>query len=456
MKKFFFLFFCAVPLALSAQQTNQDSLFIAQLYSSMLTDGEAYEDLRFLCKNIGHRLAGSEQAMRAIEWGENVLKEAGCDRVYLMPVEVPHWTRGQQEIGYILDGKEAESIPVKALGGSVGTGGKLTAPVIMVKSIEELQALSNEAVKGKIVFINKPMNPALINTGAAYGGAYDIRSKGASESAKKGAVACLIRSLSTADDRFPHTGAMAYEEGVAKIPAAALSTVDAYKLSQLILEKKEISFSLEMDCVAYDRVIQYNVIGEITGKENPNQYIVVGGHLDSWDIGEGAHDDGAGIVQSIEIMRTFKRLNYVPNHTVRCVLFINEEFGNDGGETYASVAKEKSEEHLAAIESDGGGFSPRGFNMDGSDAQLARLESWIPMLESYGVYFVKRGWSGVDISPLKNGRTALYGLSVDPQRYFDYHHSDNDRFENVNKRELLLGSATMASLIYLIDLYGVQ
>lgn len=454
MKKIILFYFFFSPVVIFSQ--NNDSLFISNIYSSMLTEGKAYEDLHFLCKNIGHRLAGSDEALQAIHWGEQVLKDAGCDRVFLMPVSVPHWTRGKKEIGLIIDGSTEQAVPIKALGGSVGTNGRITAQVIMVRSIEELQALDDKEVKGKIVFLNKPMNAALINTGAAYGGAYDIRSKGASESAKKGAVACIIRSLSTAEDRFPHTGSMSYSEGVAQIPAAALSTLDSHYLSKLIQEKKNITFSLEMDCQAFDRVTQYNVIGEITGSENPEEYIVVGGHLDSWDIGEGAHDDGTGIVQSIEIMRTFKRLNYKPKHTVRCVLFINEEFGNDGGETYASVALEKSEKHLAAIESDGGGFSPRGFNMDGTDEQLARLQSWIPLMETYGIHFVKRGWSGVDIAPLKNGRTALYGLSVDPQRYFDYHHSDNDRFENVNKRELLLGSATMGTLIYLIDQYGTN
>ena len=454
MKRIALFLFAFFPHIIYSQ--NNDSIFISSIYTSMLTEGKAYDDLHHLCKQIGHRLAGSEQAMQAIYWGEQVLKDAGCDRVYLMPVSVPHWVRGKKEKGSIIDGTTEVEIPIRALGGSVGTNGRITAPIVMVKSIEELQLLSEEEVKGKIVFLNKPMNAALINTGAAYGGAYDIRSKGASESAKKGAVACIIRSLSTAEDRFPHTGAMSYTDGVNQIPAAALSTVDSYYLSQLLQEKKEISFSIEMDCEAFDRVTQYNVIGELTGSEQPLEYIVVGGHLDSWDIGEGAHDDGTGIVQSIEIMRTFKRLNYRPKHTIRCILFINEEFGNDGGETYAELAKENKEEHIAAIESDGGGFSPRGFNMDGTDEQLARLQSWIPLMETYGIHFVKRGWSGVDIAPLKNGRTALYGLSVDPQRYFDYHHSDNDRFENVNKRELLLGSATMGTLIYLIDQYGTN
>jgi hypothetical protein len=343
-----------------------------------------------------------------------------------------------------------------ALGGSVGTeGNKITAKVVEVKSFEELKALGEEKVRGNIVFYNKPLDATLINTGAAYGGGYPIRGQGPSEAAKLGAVACLIRSLTLADDNYPHTGATNYEEGVHRIPAAALSAVASRQLSQDLKSNPNLLFSLELSCEAFDRTMQANVVAEIRGTEFPNEYITVGGHLDSWDIGEGAHDDGTGIVQSIEMIRTLKAIGYKPKRTIRAVLFINEEFGNDGGETYARVCKESRLVHVAALESDGGGFTPVGFNCDISDEQFDLAQSWLPLLEPYNLFRFRRGGSGVDIRPLKDDRIALFGLHVDGQRYFDYHHTNNDRFENVNKRELELGAAAMTALVYLLDQTGI-
>jgi hypothetical protein len=429
---------------------------LATIYNEVMLHGECYENLRYLCKNIGHRLAGSESAQKAIDWGKITLDQTKADNVFLMPVDVPHWTRGLYEYGgYIWDGAQKQ-LALTALGGSVGTEGKkITAEVIEVKSFEELKALGEEKVRGKIVFYNKPLDATLINTGAAYGGGYPIRGQGPSEAAKLGAVACLIRSLTLADDNYPHTGATNYEEGVNRIPAAALSAVASRQLSQDLKSKPNLLFSLELSCEAYERTQQANVIAEIRGTEFPDEYITVGGHLDSWDIGEGAHDDGTGIVQSIEMIRTLKAIGYKPKRTIRAVLFINEEFGNDGGETYARVCKESGLVHVAALESDGGGFTPVGFNCDLSDAQYDLAQSWLPLLEPYNLFRFRRGGSGVDIRPLKDERIALFGLNVDGQRYFDYHHTNNDRFENVNKRELELGAAAMTSLVYLLDQSGI-
>lgn len=434
---------------------QSDSAMIKSIYDEVLTNGECYENLRYLCKNIGNRIAGSESADKAIDWGEKVMKDYGFDSVYVMPVEVPNWIRGNKEVAYYsIDGLKVE-IPAVALGGSVGTEKPIVAQVIEVKSFDELRALGEEKVKGKIVFFNKAMDPMLINTGAAYGGAYEIRGQGPIEAAKLGAVGCLIRSLTLADDKYAHTGATKYDDAVTKIPAAALSSVDARELSKQLKSHGEIFFTLHLTCQVFPRKMQGNVIGEIRGTEFPDEYIVVGGHLDSWDIGEGAHDDGTGIVQSIEVARALKAIGYKPKRTIRIVLFINEEFGNDGGITYASVVKYKNEEHIAAIESDGGGFTPQGFNMQGSDKQFEWLKSCRTLLEPYQLFSFRQGWSGVDIGPLKNDRIALFGLSVDSQRYFDYHHSGNDIFENVNNRELSLGAAAMASLVYLIDQTGI-
>jgi hypothetical protein len=446
----FFLLF-----TVSGFTQTSDSLTLEKIYGEVLGSSSCYDNLRVLCKTIGHRLAGSPQADAAISWAENTALANDFDTVYLMPVSVPRWERGFTERASFVLGNDTVALPIRALGGSVGTQGVVQGEIVMARSIEELREMGREKVAGKIVFLNKPMNALLINTGAAYGGAFDIRSQGASEAARLGAVACIIRSLTLADDRYPHTGAMSYAEDVVKIPAAALSSADAYTLSQHCA-KEPVRFLLEMNCKSYPRTTQYNVIGELKGSTLPEEYIVVGGHLDSWDIGEGAHDDGAGVVQSIEVLRCLKAIGYQPKRTIRCVLFINEEFGNDGGITYAEQVRLRNEYHFAAIESDGGGFSPRGFNLEGSDGHFERLNSFRSLLEPFGLYQFKRGWSGVDIAPLKNERTALCGLSVDTQRYFDYHHSDNDRFENVNKRELQLGAAAMASLVYLIDQHGTE
>ncbi|MFM7728749.1 MAG: M28 family peptidase, partial [Flavobacteriales bacterium] len=270
----------------------------------VMLNAECYDNLRYLCKNIGHRLAGSESAQKAIDWGKNVLEKSTPGHVFLMPVEVPHWSRGSFEFGgYTIDGMQKE-VALTALGGSVGTEGKrLSAEVVEVKSFDELKALGEEAVKGKIIFFNKPLDAALINTGAAYSGGYPIRGQGPSEAAKMGAVACLIRSLTLADDNYPHTGATNYEEGVRRIPAAALSAVASRQLSQDLKKNPRLIFTLQLSCEAFERTMQANVIAEIPGTEFPTEYITVGGHLDSWDIGEGAHDDGTGIVQSIEMIR---------------------------------------------------------------------------------------------------------------------------------------------------------
>jgi len=433
-----------------------DSTMLASIYNEVMLHGECYENLRYLCKSIGHRLAGSESAQKAIDWGKITLDQTKADNVFLMPVEVPHWTRGLYEYGGYTWGGAQKQLALTALGGSVGTEGKkITAEVVEVKSFDELKALGEEKVRGKIVFYNKPLDATLINTGAAYGGGYPIRGQGPSEAAKLGAVGCLIRSLTLADDNYPHTGATNYEEGVTRIPAAALSAVASRQLSQDLKSNPNLLFSLELSCEAFDRTMQANVVAEIRGTEFPNEYITVGGHLDSWDIGEGAHDDGTGIVQSIEMIRTLKAIGYKPKRTIRAVLFINEEFGNDGGETYARVCKESGLVHVAALESDGGGFTPVGFNCDLSDAQYDLAQSWLPLLEPYNLFRFRRGGSGVDIRPLKDDRIALFGLNVDGQRYFDYHHTNNDRFENVNKRELELGAAAMTALVYLLDQSGI-
>ena len=441
-------------VAAGAQYSPTDSLMLRSIYNEALSNGQCYDNLRVLCKDIGARLSGSEEADKAIAWGKDLLEASGFQNVYLQAVQVPHWERGATETCSMNVNGLPERLRVTALGGSVGTGGVLTGEVVEVRNFDELDALGREEVEGKIVFFNRPMDPVLINTGAAYGGAYDQRGKGASKAAEYGGIGALVRSLTHALDTFPHTGGMGYTEGVPQVSAAGICTVDARKLHQALERGDEVTVSLDMDCQKFPDKQQYNVIGEIPGTEFPDEYIVVGGHLDSWDIGEGAHDDGAGIVQSIEALRILMELGYKPKRTLRVVLYINEENGNNGGKTYAKEAKDAGMVHFAAIESDAGGFTPRGFRLEGSDAQMAFFSSLEPLFEPYEIHVFRRGFSGVDIRPLKDDRVALFGLVPDSQRYFDVHHSNNDIFENVHKRELELGAATVASLAYLIDLHG--
>lgn len=457
MKRSFLLFSALVLSTLVQSQTmsSRDSAMVKSIFEEVLGNGECHENLHYLCKDIGHRLSGSPSLGEAISWGEELLRSYGADHVYLQDVQVPKWVRGEKESAGMTVNGQREMLHITALGGSVGSDGKITAEVIEVKYLEDLDTIPRSVVEGKIVLFNRPMDPLLINTGMAYGGAFDQRSNGASKAAEKGAVAALVRSLTHALDTVPHTGAMRYQEGIDRIPAVGISTVDAYKLSQALKSGEDVTVDLELECTAFPDVIQHNVIAEIKGSETPDEYIIVGGHLDSWDIGEGAHDDGAGIVQSIEVLRTLIALDYKPKRTIRVVLFVNEENGNNGGKTYAAVAQEKGEKHYAAIESDSGGFTPRGFSVEGGDKAYETVQGWIASMEKYGLHRVRRGWSGVDIRPLKNDYVTLFGLTPDNQRYFDYHHSKNDIWENVNKRELELGASAMTSLVYLIDINGL-
>nr|WP_036774966.1 M20/M25/M40 family metallo-hydrolase [Pontibacter actiniarum] len=446
--------------AMAQQNYAQDSATIKKIYDNALTSFESYENLRYLTKQIGARLSGSPQAAAAVEWSRQVMEDMDLDRVYLQPVMVPHWVRGDKEIGRITNSKliGTADAPICALGGSVGTGeAGLSAEVVEVKNFEELEKLGKKNVKGKIVFFNRPFDNTLVETMGAYGGAVDQRGGGPVAAAKLGAVGVLVRSMTNDFQDVPHTGNTRYADGVAKIPAAAISTNGAEQLSKLLKNDPNLKFYMRMTSETLPDVLSYNVIGEIKGTERPDEIIVVGGHLDSWDLGEGAHDDGTGCVQSIEVLRLMKDLGIKPKRTIRAVMFMNEENGLRGGLKYAEEAKSKGEKHIAAIESDAGGFTPRGFGIEGSDAQLQQVLTWKPLLAPYGLHNIGEGHGGADIGPLKGqGTVALIGFKPDSQRYFDYHHTAIDTFEQVNRREVQLGAASMASLVYLLSEYGLN
>lgn len=447
------LFLLPILVALNLQ-AQTDSIFIRKVYDEALSKGHSYENLRSLCKDIGARITGSAEAEMAVEWSEAKMNSYGFDKVYKQEITVPHWERGTKEAGWVrTEDGQLIKVNVLALGGSIGTNGILEGKLITFPSLEALQSANPKEIEGNIVFINKPMDEQQIITFKAYGGCYPVRGNGAVEGARQGAKAVIIRSLGLLVDPHPHTGSMRYNDSIVKIPAAAVSTQDAEIIQKLVDANKKLEFVLEMDCQSYPDVTSYNVIAEITGTEKPDEIITFGGHLDSWDTGEGAHDDGAGVVHCLEALRILKELGYRPKHTLRLVFFMNEENGNFGGRSYAKIVKEKGEKQIAALESDRGGFAPRGFTCDGTEEHLKMLASYEPLFTNYDLHIFDPGYGGVDISPLKDEYEGipLFGFVPDSQRYFDFHHAPSDVFENVNKRELELGCAAIASFLYLID-----
>ena len=433
-----------------------DSTKLRSIYSYNLTQGNCYENLRSLCKDVGNRLSGSQSAQKAVEWAALLMANTKLDTVYLQKIMVPHWVRGNTE-SLSWKNKKGQNININcsALGGSVGTNGVLKGDVIEINNWNQLEEYGQNLIKGKVVFFNRPMNPTYISTGMAYGNCVDQRHNGASRAVEYGAIAVIVRSMTLKFDNNPHTGSMSYTDSTKKIPAVAISTKDAHELSEALKANNFKSISLELSCKQLPDTISYNVIGEIKGSKYPEEIILVGGHLDSWDIGEGAHDDGAGIVQSLQVLETFKKMNIKPKRTLRCVMYMNEENGNRGGEHYANMVRKNNEKHLFALESDRGGFSPRGFSIDGNKLQLEYLQTFKSLFEPYQLHIFSKGYSGVDIGPLKDGRLCLVGLVPDSQRYFDYHHSKEDVFENVHKRELELGASAITSIVYLVDKYGL-
>ncbi|MDB4037156.1 M20/M25/M40 family metallo-hydrolase [Polaribacter sp.] len=467
MKKLLFLFtlsFLVVSCnTKSKQKTTQnlsseeriDSTNIKSLFNSVLKEGKSYEWLRDLTKNIGGRLSGSPEAAKAVVWGEKLMNTIGLDSVWLQPVIVPHWVRGEKEIARYTTNGIQKNVPICALGFSVATPKTgVLAEVIEVKSLEEAQALG-EKMKGKIVFFNRPFDNTLINTFSAYGGCVDQRVQGAAICGVFGAKAVIVRSMTNSEDDFPHTGTMTYNDLPQEqyIPAAAISSKAATVLSKDLKTNPNLKFYFKQSCETLPDAPSFNVVGEIRGTETPENIFVVGGHLDSWDLGEGAHDDGTGIVQSLEVAYLFKKNNIRPKNTIRIVFFMNEENGTRGAKKYAELAKLNKENHIGGLESDAGGHTPRGFSIQANASNTKLLQSWKKLLSPYGLHDLKAGGSGADIDPLKGEDVTLVGYRPDSQRYFDYHHTSRDTFDKVNKRELELGSASMASIVYLMDKY---
>ena len=427
-----------------------------QIVISALEERKGYELLGELC-NIGPRLSGSENTLEAIDWAFNKMNELKLDSVWLQPVMVPHWERGDIEEATIVDSKnfDERNLEILALGGSIGTGKEgITAEVIEVKSFEELEERKDK-VKGKIVFFSRKLEQGKVNTFSGYGGAVNQRVYGAVEAAKYGAVGVIVRSITTKYDNVPHTGSMSYVDTLPKIPSVTAGYLDSDFLHNALLEEPDLKINIKLNCKTLPDAKSYNVIGEIKGTELPNEVIVVGGHFDSWDVGCGAHDDGAGCIQALEVLDLLKRLEIKPKRTIRCVFFINEENGVRGGIEYGKFAELSNDIHVAAIESDRGAFTPLGFTVSTDSLEtFNKIKSWLPILKHSNIGWIRKGYGGVDINRIKN-TSALLGFYPDNQRYMDVHHSANDVFEEVHPREFELGAAAITIMAYLLSEEGL-
>jgi hypothetical protein len=438
-------------------QTKDEQVF-KEIYNSALTNSQCYSWLDHLSNDIGSRLSGSVGAEKAVQYTKQQMETLGFDKVYLQEVMVPHWVRGEKETAYIQDNKTKIKVPICALGGSIATPKNgITAEVIEIHSFEEMKTLGVDKINGKIVFYNRPMDNGAIETFNAYSGAVDQRYDGAAEASKYGAIGTIVRSMNLRLDDFPHTGGQSYG-AIPKekyIPTAAISTNGAELLSKTLKSNPNLKFYFKQSCQQLEDALSYNVVGEIKGSEHPENIMVVGGHLDSWDLADGSHDDGAGVVQSMEVMNIFKNLNYKPKNTLRVVLFMNEENGLRGGKKYEELSLANKENHIFALESDEGGFTPRGFSLECDEVNYNKILSWKNVFEPYLIHSFVKGHSGSDIGPLTGEAIVKAGLKPDSQRYFDYHHAANDKFDAIDKRELELGAGTMAALLYMIDQNGI-
>jgi len=438
-------------------QNSDDNQVIRHFYEEALSSWEAYHQLEWLCKNTKGRISGTPEAAAAVEYTYQVMQSMGLDSVWKQEIMVKNWKRGETEVGRIVSNRFGTTeLAVCALGLSPATGTSgLSAEVIEIMHFDELKSKKDQ-IKGKIVFFNRHMDQKLVNTFASYGGAVNQRSRGPAMAAALGAAACLVRSQNPEIDNYPHTGVTQWENEEEMLPAFAVSTLGANELSQQLADDPKLRVYLRSTCSLYPDTPSHNVIGEIKGALYPDEIITIGGHLDAWDISEGAHDDGGGCIQAIEVLRLFQSTGIRPKHTLRAVMFMDEEIAQRGGQAYAAAAMLNNEKHIAAMESDRGVLTPRAVAIACDSQRYKNALKWEPLFESYNLKMTKGG-GGVDIGPLRKLNPEIVFLTVipDDQRYFRYHHSAFDRFEEVDRREMQSGSAMMAALIYLFDHYGL-
>ncbi|MCH8343389.1 MAG: M20/M25/M40 family metallo-hydrolase [Planctomycetes bacterium] len=451
----------ALALAHTDDATLEGSPSIAQRYresaerilQAALAGNDAYVKLQELCDGIGHRLSGSPQLDQAIQWAADTLKADGQENVHIEEVMVPRWVRGAESL-VMIEPREAP-LAMLGLGGSVGTPPQgITAEVVVVRDEEEFEALGAGA-RGKIVLFNNPMPPYDPEQGAGYGTTVRFRTNGARIASEQGAVACLVRSVTAHSLRSPHTGAMRYGDAKVKIPAAAISTEDADMIARLRARGVPVIVTLKMQARTLEPVQSGNVIAELRGSTHPEEIVVIGGHIDSWDVGQGANDDGAGCVMAMEAINVLRRLNMIPRRTIRVVLWTNEENGLAGARQYAKDHAQELANHVAAIEADSGGFRPIGYSVDCADderLQIAaeQMRDLTSLFESIGATSVTTGHSGADLGPMKEAGVVLMGHRMDGSKYFDYHHSHADTLDKVDPEELSQDVAVLATVAYIL------
>lgn len=418
----------------------------ARIIQAETEHGEVYPLLIDLCDTAGHRLSGSEGAERGIRWALATFDRLGFP-ARRHTVDVPRWIRGEPE-AVTLTAPYKLTLAALALGGSIATpAGGIEAEVVLVEDFEELARRASDA-RGKIVLFNRRMGDDGNGGYRGYGQVVAQRSRGAIEAAKAGAIASLIRSVGSADWRLPHTGVMSYEDGVTRIPHAAISAEDANLIERLIRKGERVRVKMELHCRDGGMVPSANVIADFRGREKPQEIVVIGGHLDSWDVGQGAHDDGVGVVSCIEAIRLLKSLGLQPRRTIRVILFMNEENGTAGGNGYARDFADEMADHVAAIEMDSGGFQPLGFGFTAGAGGLEMMQPLARYLEPIGAGTLRSGGGGVDIGPMREYGVPMIGLNNDTTHYFDYHHTPADTPDKVNEVELRRCAAAMAVLAY--------
>ena len=456
MKKLIAVLTLTLTTSALAQSTDANA---NRLIDYILANSQAYETLSYLTDNIGPRLSGSKGAALAVNYTEKRFKEWGID-VRREPVMVPHWVRGAERARLV--SHNDQRIVLTALGGSVATPAEgLTAEVIEVTSFDQLAALGREKIKGKIVFYNGVMDMSLVESGRAfeaYGKAVVFRGAGASRAAEFGAVAAVIRSVASASLRTPHTGAMRYDEKQPKIPAAALTTEDADLVHRLLAKGERVRMHVVLTPRTLPDVASANVIAEIRGSERPNEIVLIGGHLDSWDLGTGAIDDGSGVVMVMETLRAMKELGIRPKRTIRGVLFMNEENGLRGGRKYFENASKREElqKHVAAIESDAGAAPPVGFITTLEGKNLERVQARMKLLNRIApLRFDSSKHTGADTSPLTDAGVVGFGFVPDPRHYFDFHHTPADTLDKVDPKALAQDTAAIAALAYIFAEEGL-
>jgi carboxypeptidase Q len=435
-----------VAAAQSTADTYRDPA--GRLIGAAAVDEDGWRRLSYLCDRIGHRLSGSESLTRAIQWAAGEMKEAGLENVVTPKVMVPNWVRGNEEAWLVAP--ETRRLSMLGLGGSIGTPPEgITAEVVAVSNFDQLTALGRKAVEGKIVLYNVPYE--------GYGRTVQYRVAGASRAAALGAVGALLRSVGPVSLNTPHTGVMEYSQGAPKIPIAALSIEAATQLGRLIEAGNTVKVRLKMDAQTLPDAESANVIGEIRGREKPEEIVVIGGHYDSWDVGQGAHDDGASCIAAMEALVLMKKLGLRPRRTIRVVFWTNEENGSQGGKGYYEWAGATVKNHVAAIEMDGGSEKPAGFGFSVSGSTeaaqakaQARLQQIGKLLEGIEAGSITRGGGGADIAPLMHDGVPGLGLHTSGGRYFEWHHTQADTLDKINKNDFRLNIATLAVMGYVL------